>query len=333
MKQNSNNPKSNVLGSGLSDSDIEKAILKSGYPLQTVIADILRKDFYTQEEWSFIDPKTKEIRAIDIHAEKPLYEFSNENQPRVRPTLNLIIECKQSELPYVFFLSPEQVRTTNYPLFAGLFEKNISINTDDDNSTWQTPIIDCLGKRNHDFLVKSVPSCMTFSKCVRKGKDIALSGTDAYQNLVMPLVKSVQHLDNTERPPKTAYYFDSHITVGIGVIDAPMIGVKINGDEHETELLPWVRVSRHESYENEEWSERQEVYSFDIVHKDYFEKYLKNNLIPFAEELSEKILKHQEVLADGKGFAKGMGKDSWKNVEDRLEKRGLGKARILPKFK
>lgn len=333
MKQSENNPESNLISSGITDSDIDKAILKSGYPLQTVIANILRKSFHTQEEWSFIDPKTNEIRAIDIHAEKNLYEYSNENQPKVRPYLNLIIECKQSELPYVFFLSPDSIQTTNYPIFSGLFDKNISINSDDSNSTWNTPIIECLGQRHHDFLTKSAPSCMTFSKCVRKGKDIALSGTDAYQNLVMPLVKSLKHFDYVERPPKTALYFDSHITVGIGVVDAPMIGVKINGDNHETELLPWVRVSRHESYESEDWTERQEIFSIDIVHKDFFEKYLNDNLIPFADTLAGKVLKHHEVLASGKGFAKNMEKDSWNNLEERLEKRSLGKAKILPNFK
>jgi len=333
MREAKNNPKSNIIGSGITDSDIDKAIIKSGYPLQTIISDILRKDFYTQEEWSFIDPKTKEIRAIDIHAEKHLYEFDSKNQPRVRPSLNMIIECKQSELPYVFFLSPHTVQTTNYPMFSGLFDKSISINTDDDNSTYNTAIIDCLGQREHRFLVNAVPSCMTFSKCVRKGKDIVLSGTDAYQNLIMPLVKSLQHLDNIERPPKTAYYFDGHITVGIGVVDGPMIGIKINGDKHETELLPWVRVSRHESYENEDWTKRQKIFSIDIVHKDFFETYLNDNLLPFAKSLSEKMLKHHQVLAEGKGFAKGMGKQGWGKIEERLEVRGFGKARILPKLK
>jgi hypothetical protein len=333
MNQAKNNPISNNINSGLNDSEIDNAILKSGYPLQTIIADKLRKEFYTQEEWSFIDSKTKEIRAIDIHAEKHLYELTNKSQPRVRPSLNLVIECKQSEMPYVFFLSPQPIQTTNYPLFSGLFHKDISINTDDDNSTWNVPLISCLGHTQHDFLFNTSPSCMTFSRCVRNGKDIALSGKDAYQHLVMPLVKSLQHLDNVEQPPKTAIFFDCHITVGIGVVDAPMIGVKVSGDKHETELLPWVRVSRHESYENDDWTERQKVFSIDIVHKDFFEIYLNNNLLPFARSLSEKILKHQAIVAEGKGFVKGMGKDSWHNIEDRLEIRGFGKARIMPKLK
>lgn len=330
MKKSGNNPTTNDIGSGISDTDIENAILKSGYPLQTKIADILRKNFHTQEEWSFIDSKTKEIRAIDIHAQKSLFEFDYETQPKVRPTLNLIIECKQSEMPYVFFLSPETIRTPNFPLFSGLFQKEITIKTDDDNSSWITSIIECLGHYEHDFMTKT-PSCMTFSKCVRAGKDIVLSGTDGYQNLVMPLVKSLQHFDNVEKPPKTARYFDCQATIGIGVIDGPMIGVRINEDKHETELIPWVRVSRHESYDEEDMSKRQQFFSIDIVHKDFFETYLNEHLLPFANSLSEKILKHQIVLSDGKGFAKGIWKDGLSNIEERLEKISFGKAKILPK--
>ena len=56
-------------------------------------------------------------------------------------------------------------------------------------------------------------------------------------------------------------------------------------------------------------------------------------MLPFAKSLSLKMLKHHQVLADGKGFVKGMGKDSWRKIEERLEERGFGKARILPKFK
>ena len=333
MKQTKDNPATNILGSGITGSDVDNAIQKSGYPLQTIIADMIRKEFRTQEEWSFIDSKSQEIRSIDIHAEKPLYEFNGQKQPRARPILSLNIECKQSELPYVFFLSSQTIQTENYPLFAGLFRKNIIIKTDDDSSIWDWPIINCVGLEQHKFLIQSAPSCMTFSKCVRKGKDVELSGTDAYQNLVMPLVKSLQHFDNLTKPPKTAFYCDCHIAFGIGLIQGPMVGVKVYGTKHKTELIPWVRVSRHESYENKDWTKRQRIYSIDIVHKDYFRIYLYNNLLPFAKSLAEKILKHQIVIAEGKGFVKGMGENWQTTIEERLETARLRKNGILSKRK
>ena len=93
MKASKDNPKSNHLHPGITDIDIDTAIKKSGYPLQTIITNKLRETFYCQEKWSFIDNKTNENRSIDIMAQMNLYDYNN--QPRVRPILNLLIECKK----------------------------------------------------------------------------------------------------------------------------------------------------------------------------------------------------------------------------------------------
>jgi hypothetical protein len=270
MNSSLNNPETNKLKAGISEADLEIAIIKSGYPLQTIIANKLRKQFYCQEEWSFIDNQTKDIRTLDIVASKELFEF-NEVQPRVRPKLNLLVECKQSDLPYVFFLSPQKNKSFDYPHICGLFNKSISVVTDDDSSSWSEPIIHALGLFDHDFIEQSTASCMTFSKAVRSGGGISLSGTDGYNNLVLPLLKSLQHFDEVERPPKTAYYFDCHLSFAVGVIDGPMVGVHVEEDSHRTEFIPWVRVFRQESYDREEKSEREKLYAIDIVHKDFFE--------------------------------------------------------------
>lgn len=328
MKEYSNNPSTNILGSGISKSDVDHAINKSGYPLQTIVANLLRKEFQIEEEWSFIDSKTKEIRAIDIMAEKPLYDYMVEH-PTVRPTLNLIIECKQSELPYVFFFSAENRHTNYYPVISGLFKKDITLSTNDDNSTWSFSLRSAFGLDDHQFL-HQVPSSMTFSKCVRKGKDIVLSGADGYHNLVLPIITSMHHFDDAVKPPKTALYFDAHLTFGIGVVDSPMIGVTVKDSGHEQEMIPWVRVFRHESYEHENWWERKKLFAIDIVHKDFVNEFVSKNLLPFAREFAQKILKHQEIVVSGKGFAKGLGQNSQEKIEERLEKRKFGKSKILP---
>lgn len=330
MKSAKDNPKSNSLNPGVSDQDVDLAIKKSGYPLQTIIANKLRKKFYCQEEWSFIDRKTKEIRSLDIMAQMELFDISK-GQPKVRPTLNLLIECKQSELPYIFFLSPDKLRTPNYPYFGGLFHKSITLSTNDDPSTWTFPIIDVLGLSDVDFIINAAPCSMTFSKCVRSGKDIVLSGTESYQGLVLPLITSLLHFDESETPPRTAMYFDGHLPFAIGVLDATMIGVTVNERSHESELIPWVRVFRHESYESEDWTERKKIYAIDIVHKDFFDTFIDTQLMPFAHKYADLIVKHDTKLADGRAFAKGFGKDSWNDIEKRLEKYSITKKRILPK--
>lgn len=318
MNSSTNNPITNSLKSGITDNDIDNAIRKSGYPLQTVIANQLRLDFMCQEEWSYIDRKTKEIRSIDIMAEDLVYDLKKP-EPKVRPILNLIIECKQSELPYVFFLSPDKLKTSNYPYITGLFKQMITLSTNDDTSTWTFPIIDVLGLSNENYIINSAPCSMTFSKCVRSGRDITLSGTESYQNLVLPLITSLLYFNESKTPPKTALYFDGHLPFAIGVLDAPMIGVHVYGDTHVSKLIPWVRVFRHESYESENWTERTKIYAIDIVHKDFFDEFIKTHLMPFVQKFADLIIKHDKKIALGKAFVKGLGKDSWTNIEGRLE--------------
>ena len=316
------NPKSNSLGAGISERDVAGAISKSGYPLQTILANSLRQTFQIQEEWSYIDRDTRELRTLDILAEKRLFEFDNASQPRIRPTLDILIECKQSNLPYIFFLTPEAPWLPEFPALAGLFKNSLTLTTDDDASTYHYSILHALGLARHDFLSKT-DYCMTFSKCVRKGSDLELSGTDAYQNLVLPLLKALLHFQNAEAPPTTAYYFDCHLALAVAVLDAPMIGVDTSKGQTDLVLMPWVRVARHESYENRDWTERFKTYAIDIVHKDYFESYLKKHLLPYASRFSDLALKHQQELATGEAFAYSMSKGRWDTIEDRLQPRRL----------
>ncbi len=178
---------------------------------------------------------------------------------------------------------------------------------------------------NSDEFQNIPPFCNTFSKCVRKGSDLELSGTDAYSGLVLPLIKSLQHFESAESPVDTAWYFDAHLTVGVGVVDAPMIAVLANNNKSDLNLVPWIRVVRHEYFENADKWERDRRWAIDIVHKDYLSIYIDNHLIPFAERFIKKVLHHQTELATSKAFASGMGADSWDKIEQRLQPQPFSK--------
>lgn len=330
MISSADNPLQNRLIPGASMADIDAAIKKSGYPLQTIITKKLKPKFYCQEEWSFIDSQTNELRSLDIMAQVELYEFK-EPQPRVRPCLNLLIECKQSDLPYVFFLSPNKLYTPNYPNISGLFQKTITVHTDDDPSTWIMSFNSAFDLEGDKFIRDSVSSSLTFSKCVRNGKSIALSGTDSYQGLVLPLLKALQHFEYIEAPSKAAQYFDAHLPFAIAVIDGPMIGVTVDENSHISEFLPWVRVFRHESYQNQDRHERQKLFAIDIVHRDYFETFLNQHLLPFANKYAELFLKHDKKIVSGKIFVKGMRENSWGDFEPRIEAYSITKQKKLKK--
>lgn len=333
MKTSADNPEGNGLPEGLDEIKLAEAVLKSGYPLQISVANQLRKSYFVQHEWSFNDDETNTLRALDIFAEKRLYMYQENNHPRIRPTLNLLIECKQADLPYVFFLSPDKPYTRNFPIIAGLPKNSIEIKTDDDPSTWHLSLTQALNLDTHDFIKQSVGCCMSLSKVERKGKDlkvqdyteIELSGKDPFKNIVLPLVKAVKHFCKDEQPPVTAHYFDLHITMAVAILDAPMVTVQETQEGQQIISTPWVRVFRHEYSENEDWSDRSQMYAIDFVHKDYLEKFLTDHVEPFSKHLGDLALKHAEEIISGKGFAKDMEKHWVSGVEERLQPRNVAK--------
>lgn len=322
MHHPNNNPETNVLPNGLDEKQIIEAVRVSGYPLQTVIYEMLSKKFHIQEEWNFVDSDSNEERAVDLLAQLGLYEFK-ELQPRIRPSLNLIIECKQSDMPYVFFLTKDKQYTPNFPVIAGLASKEVSIKTDDDPSSWSFSILQALELSAHPFLRESVLFANTFSKGARKGKKIELSGSQPYQGLVKPLLKAVSYFEECEKPPETAVYFDCHITIPIAVIDGPMVGVKCSDSGNSIEMLPWVRIPRHQTSNKDENYHLSNISAIDVIHKDYLEEYIDKHLLPFATDLADLVLKHENVIADTKGFISGMGSEEWTDIEKRLEPRKI----------
>lgn len=319
METAPNNPESNRLNEGLTDEHVADCVVASGYPLQSIVSSVLRKSFSVQQEWSFIDSDTKELRALDILATQELWDWrGGEPQPRVRPQLDLLVECKQSLLPYVFFKSsPNQ--SAHFPLIAGLSNDAVTLTTDDDPSSWTLPTLLVLSMWDHRFVSAPPVFAANFSKCVRKGPNLELSGTDAFYSLMLPLTKATQHHVRSSRPAQTAWYFDYKITVPVGVLDAPMIAVDVLNDRNVMTLLPWVRVLRHESYDADTKFERSKILAVDIVHKDYFSLYVNDHLVPFAKELGARAKRHADIIADGKGFAPGLRQDSWNNLEDRIK--------------
>ncbi|MFC8688777.1 hypothetical protein [Brevibacillus porteri] len=314
----SGNPSTNILSNGVNEDDVLKAIVNSGYPLQNVITEKL-KAFNVTEEWSFVDRDTLDLRNIDILAELELYDYNKYPDTRVRPALSLLIECKQTTLPYVFFSTNHVPYMPHFPMYSGLFENEyIRIKSDNTRSTWSLSINDIFDLRQNEFISNAPLYSKIFSKCVRKGKEIELSGSETYNSVILPLTKALSHYTNVVEPPKTAYYFDCYMTLGVAIIDGPMIGVNVNEEGNNIGYAPWVRVLRHEHEEGKRNKQRGKHYVIDVVHKDYFNTYIDQHLMPFANIFGKLALKHARVLANGKGTIKGMNNTPLNDLEQRL---------------
>jgi hypothetical protein len=313
------NTPENTLGAGITEQQILEVVRKSGYPLQTVIASSIWSDFQVQEEWSFVDSDSGALRTLDILASREILSPSNEGPlPFVTPRLDLLIECKQSDLPFVFFMSATRPEIREFPYIAGLPQDTITITTDYDRAVFNHNVMGALSLTDHPFIQHAAEPCMSFSKCVRKGKDIELSGTDAYQSVVLPLVKALRYFKKHVQPPTDIDYFDCHIPLAIAVIDAPMIAARIQNNMNSLSLAPWVRVVRHEAVEAWHSFYRTQTLAIDVVHSSFFDKYLQQHAIPFAQQFASLALKHHIELSSGKGFAPGMLSTPKSDIETRL---------------
>ena len=92
MRHATENPEDNKLGNGVTEQALARAISSSGHPLQAAVIDCLsnaledRGQFSAQEEWSYIDEDTKQIRALDALAELSMRENDERGMdPRIRP--------------------------------------------------------------------------------------------------------------------------------------------------------------------------------------------------------------------------------------------------------
>jgi hypothetical protein len=301
------NPPGNRLSPGVAIEKVELAIQNSGYPLQTLVASQLRSTFRVVEEWAYKDRNTEETRTLDLWASSALPLDMTRDPHRVRPHLDLLIECKQSELPYVFFHSESQ-GVPNFPSVAGLKGEEVALKTDDSRNTWTYPVLPLFGLHKAPYLLEP-PVCSTISKCARKGGgDLVLSGSDAYNGIVMPLMSATDHFHLLATPPLTARYFEPHLVVPLAILDSPMIGVQLEHDSQQLAFIPWIRILRHEpSREAGFLGHRGNLFAIDVIHKDFLSDFLDSWLMPFALRFQELAWKHDEVLATGKGFVPGLG--------------------------
>jgi hypothetical protein len=310
---------------GVTEDQIRGAIDRSGYPLQYFVGELLRElstgmgnIFRIQDEWTFIDRESGESRNLDLRGDASLSDIGVGQ--RVRPQLTLLIECKQSELPYVFFGRRERPFLPHYPILAGLRHEDITVTTDDSRDRWTLALPNVLILEDANFF--STPlSCRTFSKCARKGKELELSGTEPYNAIVQPLTKAIRHLRHSEAPADTHQYFDAHLTVALAVLDAPMYAVTLENGAQKLERTTWLRVLRHEHDPSKPAYQRDRTYGIEVVQRQFLEEFLKEYLLPFADDFGGAVMDHQAELVSGKGFISGLLSDSTSSLRARLKKR------------
>jgi hypothetical protein len=216
IKKHPLNPSSNELPKGISEEDLVSGIEISGYPLQGIVAEFLTEGFKVIEEWGYIDKDTKEHRSLDIFAEIKLPEIEG----KVDPSLILLIECKKSAHPYVFFKNIVESKLNEFPIIAGV---QVSIKAYDGGYCDPCPITKVLNLEEENFQKNGPFVCSSCSQAIPNGKKVDLSGGDFYNKVILPLIKAHHHAKEIYKSRIYSNTTMPTMIIPIVVIDAPLI--------------------------------------------------------------------------------------------------------------
>lgn len=294
-----------TLPGGVTAENLIDAIKLSGYPLQLRVAAKLRSlGLVTNDEWTYVDRTTGATRAMDMAASKLLVKASSDpfSQLRVRPRVQLLVECKRSEMPYIFFRTRSRPHVS-WSQIAGLHQSRVQVHmADGDPVGWS--VEDVLELDEQGFVYAPLAMGITFAKLVRAGSKLDVSGEDPYNSLVLPLISATTYFRKLAIPNPKRKSFDGYLILAVAVVEAPMFVVDIAKNDLDVEAVPWVRIVRRES--SSEGGDfplsDEEQHPIDVVHVDYLDRYLKHHALPFARHFARRVVKLHQVLADGAGF-------------------------------
>jgi hypothetical protein len=293
MFKTDENPESNRLGEGVTDTQLDAAVRLSGYPLQRVVAEQLLGTFEVTEEWGYVDRETNDRRALDVFAHKKLKETSY-----LWINLALLVECKRSDLPFVFFAAAAPKIPHEFPVVAGLRGKQPELHVKGIGST-SAPASRFLGLHDFAFVAAGPPTCSAFTRAERKGKELDLSGSVPFNQVVLPLIGALKHFLDLQKTIGSQARVPACLAHPICVVDAPMVLVEGSPEAPRLKMCPWVRVVRQEAIrEKNEGFWRH--YVIDCVHRGYVTTFVHNHMLPFAEQFAERAASVDALLSEGK---------------------------------
>ncbi len=289
MNHHTDNPPGNRLPSGVEEDALLRAVRASGYPLQSVVAQELASRFQVIEEWGYTDRTTKEHRTLDIYA---FCQLGDQTWP-VQPRLHLLVECKRSDLPFLFFQPGVQRVPWDFPevIGVGRFSLSLGNNATRDASPAQFFCADELP------FVTEPRMAVTFAKAQRKGKDFELSGDVPFSRVVLPLASAVEQM----RQVFQGINGTPLIVLSLCVVDAAMLVASGTPEAPSLDLAPWVRVVHQETVQ-EVRHRSQRHYAVDFVHREFLGQYLTEHALPFAAELGTRMVRYQQRHPKGPGL-------------------------------
>lgn len=293
-----------ALPAGMDETAFVEAVAASGYPLQAVVAKHLEgRDLQVTEEWAYLDPDTEQRRTIDVLGEwRAARAIPKTESGSSALSLVLIIECKLTTHPYVFFESVSPPRLSHFPPIVGLGDALVRVRTTKrDNQFWEVPAQRFLGLNGHE-LITTPPTVSSLSKATPNGKKVKLSGDEPFNSLLLPLTKATaRYREAFQKTRERGARHEVRVPLAVAVIEGPMVLADKEGPEPGLHSTQWVRAVVHRPT-TASANFRRRVPRFDlidIVSCDFLPTYLDQFAIPYGELLWRRHAEHHEPMLRG----------------------------------
>jgi hypothetical protein len=302
-----------MLPRGMSEQAFLDAIVVSGYPLQTVVATTLEdRDARVTEEWAYQDLDSAVRRAIDVAGHWQIQTTPTEtDRGRSTVALAVLIECKQSRYPYVFFEAVNPPDLGSFPPVVGLGNGRMQLTPDVEPGRFsiEVPMHRFLELTDEPLIV--TPTVVSsISKATPKGKRVELSGDEPYNSLLLPLTKAIRvYSARFSGARNSGQWHDVRLPIALVVADAPMILVGTLGQSAHPSPTTWVRVIVRRAVVPDPQSRWRNPLAFDvvdIVHRAFLTRYLDDYALPFAQEFAKRFTMYHEAALSGSARIRGL---------------------------
>ncbi len=305
MKTSPDNPTANVLPVSTTEEALVGAVAASGYPLQGIIARTLSASFSVVEEWDYVDDQTQENRNLDA-----LATLNYGDGPRFDATLGLLIECKRSRHPFVFFRRVAATPAPRFPFVAGVPRDLVWVKGA--SGAMEVPPAVLMGLHQEPFVVAGPPACATMTRARLDGKKVELHGDESFREIILPLVKSLRYASAIYKRDRAP----SHPTMllCVAVIDAPMILIEDPEKVDAPVLCPWVRVIRREPNPDHLSWHKSRFYAIDVVHAAFIQTFIDEHMRTFGRLFADRSKAMKAVLNNG-GRVEDLNSWTWQDVK------------------
>lgn len=313
MRVAAENPATNMLPQGVKEASLVNAIVRSGYPLQGLVARKLQKDFTVIEEWEFVDDSREEHRNLDLLAVRKL----TSGEERERGSVSLLVECKRSRHPFIFFKKVTGVGPPRFPVVAGVPADTVHIKeTNGQNRGLELAPATALGIDLDPFVKAGPPTCATMTRAAPNGDKVELSGSESFRELILPLIKALRYTQGLYKRDRSPAY--PVLVLCLAVLDAPMVLIEDPDTANDPVLCPWVRFERREPNPDRRSRVKTRFYGIDVIHVDFLTTYVSKHLLPYTGLFLTRLLSHGALL-DGSGAIDTIDGYKW----ERLRVRGI----------